>query len=220
MIDDNPQDDLFDGLKRKAKAKQIQLNCYQFNVGSEQTDFLTDGNIDIEKVEAIFKSEFDGRKLDIICVDYNLEDERITGLDVLRRIYNLRKTSIYMLYSSSLDQVAKGIIDTYDQDKNKNKLINRIKTLTSYRISEFSPRDRYEDDIIKLLATNQSPLELVMETKLLEYGDLEFENTYPLFQGWKLKDIATEIRKSTPQGNKFKVQLIEQALAYMIKINS
>lgn len=36
----------------------------------------------------------------------------------------------------------------------------------------------------------------------------------------KLKDIANEIEKQTIQGREFQEELLEQAIAYLIEINS
>lgn len=49
---------------------------------------------------------------------------------------------------------------------------------------------------------------------------LEFKSCYKPFVGKKLEDIANEIEKQTPQGREFQEELLEQAIAYLIEINS
>lgn len=221
IIDDNKQDEVLEQLVEKARKKGIVLKCPQFNVGSTERSDLLDaaGAIDTNVVIEKFKAEFTGIKLDMICVDFQLEDENINGLDVLKVIYEHRKSSQYMIYSSSIDQVASGIIETYDKDKNKSQLINRIKSLTRYNIRDFVPRERYDQAILEIIGKDEVSLELALEAKLLEYPDLIFQNTYPVFEGRSLQDIAAEIRVDSHHGKRFKVELIEQAIAYMLKIN-
>lgn len=221
IIDDNDQKDILDQLVDKARKKGITLQYHQFNVGStERNDLLNErGEINLPLVTDKFKSEFEDWAFDLICVDFQLEDESVSGLDVLKAIYDLRSTSQYMVYSSSLDLVVKSIIENYDADQDKAKLIARIKSLTKYKITEFTGRDRYDAVILEILAKNELNIGMAFEKKLLEYPDLIFQSTYPKFEGASLKDIAYEIRKSSHHGQSFTIELIEQAIAHMIKIN-
>lgn len=220
LIDDNRQDEVVEQIVVMAKKKGITLKCLQFNVGSEQrTDLLTDGFIDKAKVLSRFKDEFDGSKIDLICIDYSLEDDNINGLDILKEIYELRQSSAFMIYSSNLDQLAKGIIDGYENDKDKLKLINRIKSLTKYTIKEFVARDRYDQAIVDILSKGTQSIELTIEEKLLENPDMIFKNTYPVFEDKTFKEIAKEIRLGSFHGDNFKKEIIEQTIAYLTKIN-
>lgn len=221
IIDDNPQDDIIERIQTKALNKQVMIECLQFNVGSqERRDLLTHEAIDIDKVIQQFEKEFDGKKIDLICIDYNLEDDNIDGLEILRKIYPLRGTSAYMLYSANLNQLASRIVDGYEVDKDKKKLLGKIKALTRFKIMDFVDRDDYDDTILKILSRNDQSMELYIEEKLLEYGELEFHNTYPIFEGKKLKEIAKEIRTRSLHGDRYVGELLEQAFSFMIKINN
>lgn len=220
IIDDNDQKDILDQLVDKARKKGITLRYRQFNVGStERNDLLEQGAINLPLVIDKFKSEFDEWVFDLICVDFQLEDENVSGLDVLKAVYDLRCTSQYMVYSSNLDLVVKSIIENYDADKDKTKLIARIKSLTKYKITEFTARDRYDAVILEILAKNELNIGIAFEKKLLEYPELIFQSTYPKFERLSLRDIAYEIRKSSHHGQSFTIELIEQAVAHMIKVN-
>lgn len=221
VIDDNDQKDILDQLVDKARRRGITLQYYQFNIGSTERNDLLDENgaINLPLVIDRFKFEFDKLAFDLICVDFQLEDENVSGLDVLKAIYDLRSTSQYMVYSSNLDLVVKSIIENYDDDKDKAKLITRIKSLTRYKITEFTARDRYDAVILDILTKNELNIGLAFEKKLLEYPELIFQSTYPKFEGVLLKDIAYEIRKSSYHGQSFTIELIEQAVAHMVKVN-
>jgi hypothetical protein len=70
------------------------------------------------------------------------------------------------------------------------------------------------------MAKNHQTLELMIEEKLLEYPDLVFQNTYPLFEGKTLNEIAQEIRIGSVHGNKYMKELIEQAISNMVLVNT
>jgi hypothetical protein len=223
VIDDNDQQAVLEQLQEKARKRGIALKCLQFNVGSsKRKDLLTEEEtINMPAVVEAFKREFAGTKIDLVCIDYLLDDENVTGLDVLKAIHNQRKSSKFMLYSSNLDEVARGIIDDYDgKDGSKQRLINRIKTLTRYNIADFAPRDRYDEVILDIINRNEPSLELVLEGKLLEHGDMIFPGSYPVFEGRSFLEIAHEIRKGTYHGQAFKEEIIEQVIAYMLQISN
>ena len=72
VIDDNPQDAEIEAIVRGARKQNIELKCFQFNVGSTQrSDLLTNGRIDSHKVIEIFRQEFSGTKIDLICIELN-----------------------------------------------------------------------------------------------------------------------------------------------------
>jgi hypothetical protein len=179
---------------------------------------MTDEKIDPDKVLQHFDLEFKSIKLDLICIDFNLEDE-INGLDVLHQICQIRPRTSYMMYSSNLEQLVKKIIGNYDNDKDRKKLLNRIKSLTKYKIHDFVGRENYDEAIINWMSKNSQTLDSMVEEKLLEYPDLVFQNTYPNFQGKTLSQIAEEIRLGSVHGDNFIKELIEQAISNMVLIN-
>jgi hypothetical protein len=220
IIDDNPQDDVIERIESRLKGKYFPTECLQFNVGSqERTDLLTDGRIDVGKVVDRYKTDFTNTKLDLICIDYNLEDDNINGLDILKEIHPVRPKCSYMIYSANLNQVVSGILDGYDEGQRNNKLLNKIKFLTRYKIVDFVARTNYEDAVIAQISEEKQSLESMVEEKLLEYRELVFENTYPSFAGKTLFEIAREIRIGSDQGNNFMKEIIEVAISNMILIN-
>ena len=75
-----------------------------------------------------------------------------------------------------------------------------------------------EADLIYILK-KQIPLEVTIEKKLREQGDLEFRHGYDKFIGKSLKEIADEINRDSHHGNKFTQEIIERGIAHMIKLN-
>jgi hypothetical protein len=219
LIDDNSQHHEIERIEAKLKGKYGSVKCHQFNVGSlERKDLMTDEKIDLSKVLERFKIEFPF-KIDLICIDYNLEDE-ITGLDILREIHPLRPGAIYMMYSANLNQLVNHLIGEMNPVLDRKRLFNSVKFLTRHKVHEFVARDNYEDAIIEILSQNHQTLESIVEEKLLEYKDLKFQNTYPIFEGMTLNEIAHEIRTRSVHGNNFMKEIIEQAISNMVLINT
>jgi hypothetical protein len=221
IVDDTPQEEMIERIESKLRKKNIQVICYQLNVGSQaRKDLLTDERIDLEKVTRAFEMEFHNYKLDLVCIDFDLEDGKVDGLDVLKQVHQLRPKTPCMIYSSNLDEVARKIIVEYERDGDRRKLLNKIKALAKYSIEDFVARDYYDERVVDILSKKQQSLESMIEEKLLENADLIFQQGYPPFSGKTLWEVALEVQKGTPRGNEFLYEIIELAIAQVITINS
>lgn len=104
--------------------------------------------------------------------------------------------------------------------KNADELIKGIRKLMKYNIVDYVERTDYPATIRKLLKDKKIQLSALLLQKIREHSDMEFKSCYKPFAGKKLKDIANEIEKQTIQGREFQEELLEQAIAYLIEINS
>lgn len=221
IIDDNSMEVHIEWIEHQLRKKNIQAQFFEFNAGSQvRKDLLTNEMIDLEKVVRAFESEFEGRKLDLVCIDYSLEDKKVNGIDVLKKIHSLRPKAKYMIYSSSLDNVAKKVVEEYEVDKDQRKLLTKIKDFARYRIEDFVARDQFNPRVVELLSKEPQSLDSIVEEKLLEQGDLVFQQGYAPFSGKLLKDIVREIQRGTPRGNEYLQEMIELAIAQIITVNS
>jgi hypothetical protein len=208
-------------IEHQLQKKNIQAQFFEFNVGSQlRKDLLTNEMIDTDKVIKTFESEFQGRKLDLVCIDYSLEDAKVNGLDILKKIHSLRPKARYLVYSSSLDNVARNVVEEYESDKDQRKLLTKIKDLARYRVEDFVARDQFNQRILDLLSKEPQSLDSIVEEKLLENGDMVFQQGYPPFSGKTLKEIVLEIQRSTQRGNEYLQEIIELAIAQVITVNS
>ena len=55
--------------------------------------------------------------------------------------------------------------------------------------------------------------------KLREHGAMQFKSVYDPFKGRTLNMIADEIEKRTSRGRDFEQELLEQSIAYLVRIN-
>lgn len=224
LIDNEDQSTSIETIEREARRNGLTVICKQFNVGSTQRDdLLSEGRIDMGKVKSIFTSEFSNEKFDLIAFDWQLDDDDINGIELIRQFDHngIRKNTPKLLYSGLLQQVIESILEDYKNGNIDTKYAwNQINTLIRINIIDYVDRSSYEKSIIDVLGKLGDPIEAILEKKLREYHNLTFRNTYPMFEGKTLSEIADIIEKDASQGNKFKNELIEQALAYLIHLNN
>jgi len=114
IIDNDDQTEEIKQLVRDARHQGIDLDCRQFDVGNTAfTEVLSLGKIDIDKVEKEAKKRYNNLVFDIIAFDYELDDEDINGVELLRNFNNRRlfRYTPKLVYSGVLDQVLRNIIE-------------------------------------------------------------------------------------------------------------
>ncbi|MBN9483399.1 MAG: hypothetical protein BGO70_13030 [Bacteroidetes bacterium 43-93] len=222
IIDNEDQTSSIETIRREGKMQKVSINCRQFNVGStERDDLLSNGKIDLDKVFAAFQQEFSGIHFNLIAFDWDLNDDSINGVDLIRLFQNkgIRANTPKLLYSGVLKDEIHRILDVYRENNNFSTAWKPISTLIKIKIEDFIDREEYERSIVNLVKRNGESIESIFSAKLREYSTLIFKNMYPNFEGKSLAEIADILDKDKPQGSKFMHELIEQSLAYMIKLN-
>lgn len=178
-----------------------------------------ENNIDMDKLKAKIEDAMNGKSVDIIATDFDLSDEKINGIQVIEVIRKIRTGVPVLLYSGKLEEVIQSVLGEY-KTKNAEELIKGIRKLMKYNIVDYVERTDYPATIRKLLKDKRIQISALLLQKIREHSDMEFKSCYKPFVGKKLEDIANEIEKQTPQGREFQEELLEQAIAYLIEINS
>jgi CheY-like chemotaxis protein len=225
LVDDNRQDTNEEKIVRIGKSKGIRIETMQFNVGnSELTEVLTDGEINIPKVIAYYTSKFRKYHFDLIAFDWDLNDDKIDGVELIRqfRANNLLRKTNVVLYSGELTEVVKGYFEAHRKDPSSfgNKW-TKIKTLIDVPILGFYDRTNYEEKIVEELGNISKHLDLESELikKLRENSDLVFNNINPRFEGKTFGKVADLIENDIKSGHQFTSELFDQALALLFKLN-
>lgn len=219
IIDDKDQQRVFDSdvvvpLKREGYYVDGIL------INTTDPEILDDeNNIDMDKLKAKIEEAMNGKSIDIIATDFDLSDEKINGIQVIEVIRKIRAGVPVLLYSGKLEEVIQSILGEY-KTKNADELIKGIRKLMKYNIVDYVERTDYPATIRKLLKDKKIQLSALLLQKIREHSDMEFKSCYKPFAGKKLKDIANEIEKQTIQRREFQEELLEQAIAYLIEINS
>lgn len=182
-------------------------------------------DIDIENLKNLIKEQIKGKSIDVIATDFNLSDENVNGLKVIEIIREMGLKTPIVLYSGSRVNVIKSIVASPDPKdstklilKEATPLIENVRKLMLYNISDFVERTGYDQAVIRILREKDLSTRQILLNKLREYPEMKFMSCYPVFTEKTLGEIADQIEKSTPQGEGFQSELIEQTVAYLIDI--
>ena len=213
LIDNENIEPKLTELKRKVKDADFE----QFNIGSAKlTEVLTDKRIDLEKVKTYFNEKFSTRKPHLICFDYELGPEDITGLDVLIALKPLAGRAQFLFYSSKIREILGKILKKYrDGGIAEDKANTLLHTLITSKIEDFVGRGSELGDVINnILAKRRETLDDIFEDKIQEYGS--FKTNY--FDCLEIRDIEHLLNEKDDLSLKFKRELVEQFVAYIIRL--
>lgn len=229
IIDNEDQSEEIEKLVRDAHNIGIELICLQFHVGNPAyAEILTDGFIDIEKVKSEFKSKFKKHYFDIIAFDWDLEDEHITGVELIRHFTNnkIARYTPKIVYSGVLDEVLKKIVqENLDLVKIEGTVtpvlkqngITKIKSLVKNRVFEYLDRDSRDAMILKFLKEEIQSTELIVSQVLVMHPEFIFDNNFvnEKFNGKSFQEISDYLETDDQISNEFKREIIHQVVSYL-----
>ena len=230
IIDNEDQKEEIEQLVRDARHEGIELDCQQFEVGNTAyTQVLSLGKIDLDKVEKEVKLRYKNLVFDIIAFDYELDDDEVNGVELLRYFNNRRlfKRTPKLVYSGVLDQVLRNIIEPNlgilkiknepDRAIIKQDGLAKIKSLIKYSVHEYLDRDDRDSIIIKFLKDDIQSTELIVAQALRLYPDFIFEQNFvnAKFNGMSYSDVADILDNDDIIGVEFKREIIQQVIAYL-----
>lgn len=221
IIDNDDQSAEIEKMKRDGKAKGIYIDCQQFNVGSTfEDDLLTEGRIDIEKVVTAYKIRFKHQTFHLAAFDWDLSDDAINGVELMRQLEHNRilRNTPKLLYTGLLEDKLGTMLDEFKNGTlPKGKLLVHIKTIIKANIRDFVARERYEEDIIRLLQNTDETIDLIIEEELTRFPDLKFSNSFTSrsFNGKTFIEIAKILESEDLLRNDFKKEIIQQVIAYL-----
>lgn len=224
LIDDEDVSDVLRALARKAKAKNINLDFDQFNVGSQRLPELiaSDGKLDISKVIQYYKNHYEKKYFDIVACDYQLSVENFDGPELLRQMGNIcfANGQRFLIYSGLLESIIEEHVQKTCNVNGKQiqvnqKLLKYIKHLVNAQYIGFVNREDLDDTILNHLLDHTS-LENLLEEAVEKYPDLVLEYGFNHhLEGKKLKDCLNEIYSKKTVRNDVMRDLFEQTLVYL-----
>ncbi len=202
-------------LRRKVKDADFE----QFNVGGvkpKDKEVLTDNKIDLEKVKTVFQQKFSTEKPHLICFDYELGPEDITGLHVLSALKPLAGRAQFLFYSSKIKEILEKILKKHrDGGMAEDKAKELLHTLITSKIENFVGRGRELGDVINdILIKRRETLDDIFEDKIREYGS--FKTDY--FDCHEIRDLEQLLNGKDGRAINFKHQLAEQFVAHLIRL--
>lgn len=221
IIDNEDQSEEIEKLIRDGNNKGFTVECEQFNVGSTfETELLSNGKIDIEKVVAEFKKRFKGQTFHLAAFDWDLSDDDIDGVELMRQLAHNRifKNTPKLLYSGLLEEKLSSKIDDFKNNNlSKKNLLDRIKMLINADIKGFVARENYDADILRILEGTDETLDLIIEEELVKFPNFVFDHKFvnQNFSGKTFQEIAEILQDNNHLRNAFKKEIIQQVIAHL-----
>ncbi len=217
IIDDFDQSEVFN-TSIKETLHKMGYTVEGIIIDPSKNEFLDDeANIDINKLTQKLEEEFK-RHIDIVATDFELSDNNVNGLSVVKLLREMRPKVPIVIYSGKLNEVIQSVLGDY-KSKSNEELIRSISELIKLNISDFLGRDEYPNKVNQILVDKKINSSTILSKRIREYSDMTFKSCYPKFQSKKLEHIANEIDKQTYSGLEFQEEIIEQVIAYLINTN-
>lgn len=179
-------------------------------------------HLDLRKLKDAIGEKIKGRHISWVFTDFNLAEESINGLSVVKILKELRKSIKVVMYSGNLDDVVRSVVGGNISSANVDDIVKAIKTLMEYGIIEYVKREDFVNKAVELINRDDDPtVQDYFIQQLRKYSDMEFQSCYPKLSGKKLGEIADMIENSSDKRtDAWTQELVEQAIAYLVKINS
>ena len=107
------------------------------------------------------------------------------------------------------------------QEATEEEIVEAVRKLMEYQIIDYVKRDEYKDKLIELINRDDEPTvhDYFLE-QLRQHSEMEFKSCYAPLKGKTLGEIADMIEKqSDKRVDSWTQELVEQTIAYLVKIN-
>ena len=226
IIDDAKQDTNIQALKLR-----LNNHCTPeiVSIFTGDVSLRRDGSdhLDSEKLFKHLTDKIERKRFDWIATDYDLGESDIDGIDIIRHIASVRQRNNrnnkknVLLYSGNIEKAIKKVLDECGGDSHQQAIISAVKKLYDLPIVQCVKRDDYQQTLLEIVSKHCEPtMEDEFLKMLYEHGDIVFNSCYPEFSGKKLSEIADIIEQgSDARSYSWKRALIEQTIAYLIRVN-
>ena len=162
-------------------------------------------HLDLRKLKDAIGEKIKGRHISWVFTDFNLAEESINGLSVVKILKELRKSIKVVMYSGNLDDVVRSVVGGNISSANVDDIVKD-----------------FVNKAVELINRDDDPtVQDYFIQQLRKYSDMEFQSCYPKLSGKKLGEIADMIENSSDKRtDAWTQELVEQAIAYLVKINS
>lgn len=221
IIDDVDQSITINALKRQLKTKcnleAIAVLTTDVELRKENSDHL-----DATKLEKKIAEAMETKHIDWALTDFNLAEEDIDGLTVVEMLSKLRKNLKIIMYSGNRTAVVKRVLGKAKiHDASEEEIVDAIRKLLEYHIIEYIKRDDYKDKLIEFINRDDDPtVQDYFLEQLRTHSEMEFKSCYAPLKGKTFGEIADMIENGQDKRtDSWTRELIEQTIAYLVKIN-
>ena len=213
IIDDEDQIPQKEYIERTLK-REFDIEVHLIWTTEETLD--DDGFISEEKLRGRLAEIMKGRSIDLVLTDYELSDEKIFGIEVVKIVKEIRSKVPIIMYSGKVNEVIGRLLGDY-KHRDAEDLINSINEFMSWGIHEFLGRGNYSDDAIKFIRKKKNTqVDDIFIQKLRAIGDEKCEIGNPDWRDLTLNNICEVIEnKRDARSEMWMEDLIEQVVAYI-----
>lgn len=233
VIDDDNQEEYFEtNVYRILQKDHIELIPVFINPKARKYMKNDHSGFDLDLIEKDCIETINNYNCSVVVSDYQIatDNDGFTGLDILNTISENQHNLFSVLYSGvkikeAIKRLSKALSDTVPDNQERMseaqmlEALNQLKKISS--INDIVSGKGYAETVIRYMRCSPLALQQQFLYQLkVDYNNMTFQSCYPVFKGWKLKDIGEQIEKQTLQGGDFQQALIEQAISYLIDINN
>ena len=209
IIDNDDLTESIEKINTISKKKNLNIECYPLLIGLPDGNDVVDesGKISQELISKKFEEKYGNIRFHMIASDFKLNDERIDGVDIIRKFNNIKNTAraSKILYSSELEEIVQKYLDDYkDEKKDFESSWANFKTLIKLNILDFTKREIIEESIINYIEKINDQEEDFVLDELLANSDLIFNPSIEIYEGLTFAEIAEKISANDSQSIKFK----------------
>lgn len=220
IIDDADQSRTVKYLQAQLKST-CDLECITIKTTLLELRKEGSEHLDTDKLRSKIKDELYNKKINWAFTDFNLAETDVNGLTVVDMLHTFRPNMQIVMYSGNQNAVIRSILGKSPRDAQDEEIISGIRKLLEYSIIDYVKRDDYADKVIELVNRMEEPtVQDYFLEQLRMYPDMEFKSCYPPLAGKTFGEIADMIEQhSDKRTADWTKELVEQTIAYLVKIN-
>lgn len=180
-------------------------------------------HLDITKLKTLLEEKLKGRRVDWIATDFNLGEDEIDGIDVVRIMLELRqfRHKNIILYSGNIQSAIRKVINESRIEDSSDAIVSAVEQFIKLPILSFNSRHDYNDTIVELISRKSH---LSLDQRLIKllytHKDMVFNSCFPPFAGKTFGEIADIIdNESDARSEEWLQALVDQIIAYLIQVN-
>ena len=220
IIDDVDQSKIIDALKKQLKRK---CEFEAISIRTTDVELREDGSdhLDVRKLKERIKDLISSKHINWALTDFNLSEDDIDGINVVEILTELRKNLKIILCIQVIGMLSSNVFWEKLNYRATEEIVEAVRKLMEYQIIDYVKRDEYKDKLIELINRDDEPTvyDYFLE-QLRQHSEMEFKSCYAPLKGKTLGEIADMIEKqSDKRVDSWTQELVEQTIAYLVKIN-
>ena len=220
LIDETPQTDRLRRISESLREDGIELIYQEINPNI-CTRRLSDGNLVFSNevfVEKLKEVPFINA-LDVLATDYNLIDDELKGINVIKEFIKLRPyyRKHIILYSAQIDSVIKDIIN--NRTSSLDEQIGTLKMMSGLNIRYLSSEGEFENKIKGIILREPT---FTIDDRITEWflslNQDHFKFKHTLFEGKNLSEVGLILQKDDAESLHLRNEIVEQIVTYFVQV--